>query len=522
MRIVLPASLTLAGFSPCLLAAAALVLLVLLQLGRTWWRLRYIPGPFFAKFTNFQRVYWVKTKRAHLILQGAHEKYGELVRIGPNTVSIHNPELIPTIYTARLGFPKSDFYPTLRAYTPNGGSLEAIFNTTSDEVHKKLKTPIAPLFTLANIPSMEPRVNEVLQCLHEKLEEKFVGNDQVFNLGDWLQFFAFDVMGTLTFSKRYGFLDTGKDVGGMLASVLFFMRTSAPFTQIPKIDWLLRKNRVGDAIQRALGLQASMSIMGFVAKAIAEKREYLANNIEKRDVETDKYARGSDFLTRYVEVSEKDPSLPPSAPAAWTFSNVIAGSDSVGSLMRTTMYNLLVYPHTLDRLFNELKNANVSRPYPAWTEIRNLPYLDACVLEGIRMHPPFALPFERVVPKGGITIAGKHLPEGTDVGGNAYVVNRHKGWFGDDAEFWRPERWLEKDEAHKRKLEAGILTFGGGRRICIGRYVGILEIKKILAFLIANYYVHVVDPHRFQYENSWFFFQEGLYARIEKRPEMRG
>lgn len=206
------------------------------------------------------------------------------------------------------------------------------------------------------------------------------------------------------------------------------------------------------------------------------------------------------------------------APAAWTFSNVIAGSDSVGSLMRTTLYNLLVYPHTLDKLFNELKGANVSRPYPTWTEIRNLPYLDACVLEGIRMHPPFALPFERVVPKGGITIAGQYLPEGTDVGGNAYVVNRHKGWFGDDAEFWRPERWLEKDEAHKRKLEAGILTvstchhgrgpdsgfalswslyiallltvlpkFGGGRRICIGRYVGILEIKKILAFLIANY-----------------------------------
>lgn len=68
----------------------------------------------------------------------------------------------------------------------------------------------------------------MLECIHEKLEEKFVGNDKVFNLGDWLQFFAFDVMGTLTFSKRYGFLDTGKDVGGMLASIVFFMRTSAP------------------------------------------------------------------------------------------------------------------------------------------------------------------------------------------------------------------------------------------------------------------------------------------------------
>lgn len=106
MPVIMHANLTLADWSPSLLAAAAVVLLVVLQLGRTWWRLRHIPGPFFAKFTNFQRVYWVKTKRAHLILQEAHEKYGELVRIGPNTVSIHNPELIPTIYTARIGFPK--------------------------------------------------------------------------------------------------------------------------------------------------------------------------------------------------------------------------------------------------------------------------------------------------------------------------------------------------------------------------------------------------------------------------------
>lgn len=102
----MPANLTLAGSSPSLLATGAVALLVLLQLGRTWWRLRHIPGPFFAKFTNLQRVYWVKTKRAHLILQEAHERYGELVRIGPNTVSIHNPEVLPTIYTARLGFPK--------------------------------------------------------------------------------------------------------------------------------------------------------------------------------------------------------------------------------------------------------------------------------------------------------------------------------------------------------------------------------------------------------------------------------
>lgn len=146
------------------------------------------------------------------------------------------------------------------------------------------------------------------------------------------------------------------------------------------------------------------------------------------------------------------------AVSGWTFSNVIAGSDSVGTIMRTIMYNLMANPHTLATLYKELNEAKLSRPYPRFSELDPLPYLEACFWEGARMHPPFALPFERVVPEGGITVLGHYLPAGTHVGGSPYVVNRHKGTFGQDAEFWRPQRWLEKDEKHKNKLVRGVLT----------------------------------------------------------------
>lgn len=78
------------------------------------------------------------------------------------------------------------------------------------------------------------------------------------------------------------------------------------------------------------------------------------------------------------------------------------------------------------------------------------------------MHPPFALPLERVVPKGGVTILGHHLLAGTAVGGNRYVVNWHKGTFGEDAGLWRPETWLEKCETHKKKHEQAMLTVSSG------------------------------------------------------------
>jgi cytochrome P450 len=186
--------------------------------------------------------------------------------------------------------------------------------------------------------------------------------------------------------------------------------------------------------------------------------------------------------------------------------------------MKTIMYNLLAYPQTLEKLRAELQSAGASRPYPKWSELSRLPYLDACVQEALRMHPPFALPFERIVPEGGITVFGHYIPAGTIIGASPYVVNRHKPTFGQDAEFWRPERWLEGDADHRRKLDDGLLTvsltspqfsflffifrnhhllrlsliayifkFGAGRRICLGKHIGIFEIKKLVPFLILKY-----------------------------------
>lgn len=122
------------------------------------------------------------------------------------------------------------------------------------------------------------------------------------------------------------------------------------------------------------------------------------------------------------------------------------------------MFHLLTNPTTLARLQEELSSAKLTMPYPKFSEVRDLPYLEACIQEGIRMHPPFALALERVVPKGGINILGHYLPEGTKVGGSPYAVNRHIGTFGDDAESWRPERWLKLGEHDKRRLENSMLT----------------------------------------------------------------
>jgi cytochrome P450 len=75
----------------------------------------------------------------------------------------------------------------------------------------------------------------------------------------------------------------------------------------------------------------------------------------------------------------------------------------------------------------------------------------------MRMHPGVSFPLERIVPSGGIEISGKLLPEGTIVGMNPAVIHRNQQVFGEDADFFRPERWLGDGEKVKL-MERTLLT----------------------------------------------------------------
>jgi hypothetical protein len=75
-----------------------IALAILAWIVRSYLSLRHIPGPFFASLTNLHRLLWVLGNKAHDIHIDLHRKYGDVVRIGPNVVSIANPAEIPRIY----------------------------------------------------------------------------------------------------------------------------------------------------------------------------------------------------------------------------------------------------------------------------------------------------------------------------------------------------------------------------------------------------------------------------------------
>jgi cytochrome P450 len=100
-------------------------------------------------------------------------------------------------------------------------------------------------------------------------------------------------------------------------------------------------------------------------------------------------------------------------------------------------------------------------------EIEELEYLDAVIMEGLRLWPPIPMTQPRVVPKGGIMIDGWWLGEGVVVGAQSWSVQRLNANVSPDGDVFRPGRWLDMQK--RREMEKSFLGFGMGGRGCTGR-----------------------------------------------------
>lgn len=78
--------------------------------------------------------------------------------------------------------------------------------------------------------------------------------------------------------------------------------------------------------------------------------------------------------------------------------------------------------------------------------------------EAMRLHPSVGFGLERYIPAGGATICGYYLPAGRVISMNAWSVHQNKEIFGDDAQEFRPERWVDADEEALKRMGRAFLT----------------------------------------------------------------
>ena len=123
-----------------------------------------------------------------------------------------------------------------------------------------------------------------------------------------------------------------------------------------------------------------------------------------------------------------------------------AGADSTASTMQSFCHLVLSAQPIYKKLVAEILDAEKSGHLSdiiTYAEAQNLPYFQACLKEAMRLRPAVGLNIQRYVPPGGAHVDGVFYPGGTRVSVNGWVLHRHQATFGEDADSFRPERWLE-------------------------------------------------------------------------------
>lgn len=172
---------------------------------------------------------------------------------------------------------------------------------------------------------------------------------------------------------------------------------------------------------------------------------------------------------------------------------MVAGHETSAATFAWMMVWLLKKPETIQKIRDEITaSVEKERKYDPLI-ISELPFITACLNESQRLSPS-APATVRWLTKD--TQVGKwFLPAGTCVAPCMYLTQRRKDIFGDDAEEFRPERWL--DGTCKPKPWE-FFPFGGGRRAC----AGMAQARQQLRIIIAELALRVSFESREDYVHT--------------------
>ncbi|KAF2768767.1 cytochrome P450 [Teratosphaeria nubilosa] len=478
-------------------------------------RLSAFPGPFGSQVTDIPRAVAAATGRVDDIHRQWHKKYGTAVRIGPNAISISDPNLIKVIYATKNAWTKSDMY------EPNDvligkQRMPNMFNTRDNAWHDKIMRPIRGFWSMTKVLEIEPYIDQTLNLLVEKLDEKYIKAGKTCMMDDWIAYFAWDVTANLTFGRHYGFIERETDVDNLIVDSTKGLYYFAPISQMPWLDNLLDKNpvyRIGPK-PTLTGVMYAFGVVAQYQKDIKEKGPPQGDHVDH-------------YLDKYLALREEFPDMVDDNQIVnWLMLNILAGGDTTSAMMRAVVYYLAKTPGNYRKLVDELDEVKLSLP-AQWKDVQGLPYLDAVIREASRYNPGIAMIFERDVPEPGFSLPdGRFIPGGTKVGINPAVTNRDLEIFGPDADGWDADRWLQKEGESKeefaqrvqRMKDVSEFTFGAGNRVCMGKNLAKLEIYKLIATLYSLYDIKLVDPeHKWKYHDAWFVYQWDMPMILSRR-----
>ncbi|KIX94105.1 uncharacterized protein Z520_10131 [Fonsecaea multimorphosa CBS 102226] len=447
-------------------------------------KLSHIPGPWLACFSQLWIFNVTSKGDLYLTMEEVLHKYGSPARIGPNMIMTDDPEFVRVITAPRSPFRRGHWYKGMKI----DPRINNLLSEQDEKRHAELRAKMMPGYTGKEVPNLEESIDDRVLDLVNLIQREGVEKRAPIDFAVFAQYFTLDSLTHIAFGRPFGFLIENKDLYDYNKSSTAFFPVMEMSTNLPFIHSILSSSLMqalaGPKPEDKAGLGA---IIGIAQKIVADRFNPNSESKNERDMLNSFIRHG---LTQLEAESE-------------SLLQILAGSDSTATTIRMTFMYILTNPAVYATLRGEIDGAiqagHISFPVVKNAEANTaLPYLQACIKEGLRLWQPLnGMQTKLSPPDAEIVVSGVRVPPGTQVGLSQHTMMRRRDLFGPDAAVFRPERWLEADpdtaKAYERVWE---LSFAEGRFSCLGKGIALMELNKVFVELFRRFDFGIVNPVR--------------------------
>ncbi|KAJ7017517.1 cytochrome P450 [Mycena alexandri] len=414
--------------------------------------LYHIPGPPLWRITKLIGMYITYTGRQHLAIKQAHDKYGPVIRTGPNEVSIVDVDAVTSVLGAG-GLPKGQYYEGRK--DPNAPLNLIVLQGDGHANRRRLWNRGMSTESLKEYEEIiAKRATQLLNCILGSPDLKSV------DLAAWISYFSFDFMGDMAFGGGFELLANEAERKQTWPIIEQFAIMAAIYCHVP---W------------------AARSLLLIPLPARDRLRKFGRDNALRRSKSTAKTKDLWYHLTDEAGLEKKKPTL--GDVVADGAIAVVAGADTTAAALASLFFFLLSHSKYYQQLQEEIDLHFPPGADPLDTSSHaEMKILEACIRETLRLHPPVRTSGPRQVGSQGKVIAGVFIPEGTQVYVPPFSLHLDPRYF-DNPEKFMPERWIDPSLAPNA---TAFIPFSHGPSNCVGQTLARQEMAMVACLLLSQ------------------------------------
>ncbi|KAF2793665.1 cytochrome P450 [Melanomma pulvis-pyrius CBS 109.77] len=474
--------------------------------------LSQIPGP---KPAGWTRLWLIKTlysgKWAEELVNLHRQYVGPIVRIGPRHIIISDPESIRRVLATGSKYTRGPWFDTLRLHPTRGN----VISERDPDKHQQLRHVLGPGLAGKGISEMQTVVDEHIRDWISMIWDKYTANGtglRNLDLSKSIPYLTVDLISHACLGESFGCTEKQEDRLGFIQA----MRAGMILQQYTSV--LLEANTCLSLLGRTFFFRPYIYPTHEDTVGVGKTMQRIHRAVRKRDDPNRVGERPGDMLDSFIARG-----LPKDQICSEVIIILAGGTDTTATAAQGIIFSIMSNPAVLCRLQSEIdsfreENAKLLK-FPIQDSMaRKLPYLQACIAEGLRKYPPLFQLRERVVPPQGDHLHGHYIPPGTFVGING-LATQLDDVYGKNVDSFHPERWLIDDEAHLRRMHRTLdLVFGYGGSKCLGVSMTYMELNKIIFELFSNFEISFVDPSQpWKRKARGIFIQSDFNVVIQRR-----